>query len=596
MLGVRSDQRGLLEADHLYVDHVGRHSFYGFLASMRGQLFRDEEFAELYCANNGRNSVPPSLLATALLLQSHDRVSDEEAKLRGDFDLRWKVALGIAIEDRPFAKSTLQLFRAQLILHDKVRAVFERSLQFARQTGYLKGRRMKVALDTTYILGRGAVKDTYNLLADGIVQVVRAMAEVEGAEVEGWARKHGLGRYFGSSVKGEAGIDWDDEKARRAFLQDIVADADLMLELAYQAQSGEPEGSAKRRGIVEAAGLLGQLLLQDVERKEDGAALRRGVSPDRIPSVHDPQMRHGRKSSSVRFDGHKAALAVDSESQLITAVDVLPGNASDRVGALELVEQSEENTGMEVEEAIGDGAYGDGATRQAFAEAGRTLIAKVPRRPKKAHFPKEDFQIDLQAGTCTCPSGEVTRVRRRLKSHPDGQGSWRRPWGFAFDAGVCAACELGPQCVASKKGKGRTITLHPQEALLQQARAFEKSEAFAEYGWRRQVSEHRLARLVQMGIRKARYFGRVKTLFQLLLAASVANLTLVATKSGMMGKANRKPVSFCGVFHRHGVAIAKVLSVCLGPALLSISLPDRVAHKPSLGQGLFGPISRSLSE
>ena len=175
MLGVRSAQRGLLEADHLYLDYVGRDSFYGFLASMRGQLFRDEEFAELYCPDNGRDSVPPSLVATALLLQAYDKVSDAEAKQRADFDIRWKVALGIEVEDRPFAKSTLQLFRAQLILHDRVRAVFQRSLQLARQTGYLKGRRMKVAVDTTYILGRGAVKDTYNLLADGIVQVVAAV-------------------------------------------------------------------------------------------------------------------------------------------------------------------------------------------------------------------------------------------------------------------------------------------------------------------------------------------------------------------------------------------------------------------------------------
>ena len=82
------------------------------------------------------------------------------------------MALGIEVEDRPFAKSTLQLFRARLILHEKVREVFERSLRFARETGYLKSRRMKVALDTTYILGRGAVKDTYNLLSDGIVKLV----------------------------------------------------------------------------------------------------------------------------------------------------------------------------------------------------------------------------------------------------------------------------------------------------------------------------------------------------------------------------------------------------------------------------------------
>ncbi len=128
MLGERSDQRGLWEADQLYLDLVGRDTFYGLLASLRGQLFPDVDFAELYCLENGRVSVPPSLLATALLLQTHDKVSDAEAKARADFDIRWKVALGIEIEDRPFAKSTLQVFRAQLILHDKVREVFEQGL------------------------------------------------------------------------------------------------------------------------------------------------------------------------------------------------------------------------------------------------------------------------------------------------------------------------------------------------------------------------------------------------------------------------------------------------------------------------------------
>ena len=177
MLGERSEQRGLWEADRLYLDHMGKDTFYGLLASLRGRLFRDADFVEFYCADNGRDSVPPSLLATALLLQSHDKVSDAEAK--ADFDIRWKVALGIEVEGRPFAKSTLQVFRAQLILHGKVREVFESSLRLARESGYLKGRGMRVALDTTNILGRGAVRDTYNLLADGIVKLLRALAAVE---------------------------------------------------------------------------------------------------------------------------------------------------------------------------------------------------------------------------------------------------------------------------------------------------------------------------------------------------------------------------------------------------------------------------------
>ena len=533
MLGERSDQRGLWEADRLYLDHVGRDTFYGLLASLRGQLFRDSDFAEFYCADNGRDSVPPSLLATALLLQTHDKVSDAEA--RADFDIRWKVALGIEIEDRPFAKSTLQVFRAQLILHDKMRAVFESSLRLARESGYLKKRGMRVALDTTNILGRGAVRDTYNLLADGIVKLMRALASVEQTTLREWAESRGYGRYLGSSIKGESAIDWSDRKARTALLGEIVADADRLLEVARQAQGELPEGSPERQGIVAAAELLGQLLLQDVERTGDGIGLKDGVSKERMVSVHDPQMRHGHKSSRRRFDGHKAAIVVDTGSQLITAVEVLPGNAPDNLRALELVERSEANTGAPVEETLGDAAYGDGITRQAFADAGRTLIARVPGRPNRKHFPKEDFCIDLEAATCTCPAGQVTGTLVPVGKRTGRTGRIHQVRAFQFDGAVCGVCPLRPRCIAAKGRKGRRVQLHPQEALLQEARVLQRSDAFAGYRQWRVVVEHRLARLVQLGIRQARYFGRAKTRFQLYLAATVANLTLVAGKAGLTG-------------------------------------------------------------
>ena len=544
MLGERSEQRGLWEADRLYLDHVGRESFYGLLASLRGRLFRDAEFAEFYCPDNGRDSVPPSLLATALLLQFHDKVSDAEAKARAEFDLRWKVALGIEVEDRPFAKSTLQVFRAQLILHDKVREVFESSLRLARESGCLKGRGMKVALDTTNILGRGAVKDTCNLLADGIVKLLRALAQLKGINVGQWAKSQGYHRYhryLGSSVKGEAAIDRSDKRARKALLAGIVGDADRLLELSRQAQGELPEDSAERQRIVAAAELLGQLLLQDVERTDDGVSLKDGVSRDRMMSVHDPELRHGHKSRRRRFDGHKAAIVVDTDSQLITAVAVLPGNAPDNLGALELVEQSEANTGVPVAEAMGDAPYGDGATRQAFAAAGRTLIARVPGRPNRSHFPKEDFRIDLESGSCTCPAGNITRTIVPAGRRTDQMGRTYRLEAFRFDAAVCGACPLRAQCLAAKPGTGRTVRLHPQEALLQQARALQQSEAFTEYRQRRVVVEHRLARLVQLGIRQSRYFGRSKTRFQLYLAATVANLTLVAGKCGLTGDTGSGP-------------------------------------------------------
>ena len=545
MLGERSDQRGLWEADQLYLDLVGKDTFYGLLASLRGQLFRDADFAEFYCLDNGRYS----LLATALLLQAHDKVSDAEAKARADFDIRWKVALGIEIEERPFAKSTFQVFRAQLILHDKVREVFERSLRLAREAGYLKrGRGMRVAMDTTYILGRGAVKDTYNLLADGIVKLMRALAAVEGVQLRRWAETHDYKRYVGSSVKGEAAIDWSNQRARRRLLAQIVADADRLLELARQAQEGLAADSPERQAIVDAAELLGQLLLQDVQRSTDGdtvgddaddadggVSLKDGVSKDRMVSVHDPQMRHGHKSKRKRFDGHKAAVVVDTDSQLITAVDVLPGNAPDNLGALELVEQSAASAEAPVVEAMGDTAYGDGGTRQAFADAGRKLVARVPGRPNRKHFPKDDFVIDLVAGSCTCPAGQITNTIVPAGKRTDGTGTVHRLQAFRFDGTVCWACPLRSQCIAAKGRKGRQVLIHPQEALLQEARALQRSADYDQYRRRRVVAEHRLARLEQLGIRQARYFGRVKTKCQLYLAATVANLTLLASQIGAVG-------------------------------------------------------------
>ena len=220
--------------------------------TLRGHL-RDAEFAEFYCADNGRDSVPPSLLATALLLQSHDKVSDSEAKARADFDLRWKVALGIEVEDRPFAKSTLQVFRAQLILHDKVREVFESSLRLARESGYRKRRGMRVALDTTNILGRGAVKDTATCWPTGPSNCCGPWPS--------WAtsgngrRFRDSHRYLGSSIKGEAAIDWSDRRARKALLAEICRRGPSP-GISRQAQPELPEDSAERQGIV-AGGTAG---------------------------------------------------------------------------------------------------------------------------------------------------------------------------------------------------------------------------------------------------------------------------------------------------------------------------------------------------
>lgn len=594
MLGT-GNQQGFFQADRYLLDHVGRDTFHGRLALMRecGEPFRDEEFSELYCADNGRPSVSPAMLATVLLLQAHDRVSDREAKHRADYDLRWKVALGVDLQERPFARSTLQKFRAQLVVHEKGGEILARSIEHARRRGLMKERGMQLALDTTAILGRGAVRDAYNLIGDGARLLIGALAELEGRKPADWAGAEGYSLYVGKSLKGEADIDWSDRGQARRFLARIVKDADDLLARARRALASLPEDDERAVKILSCSRLLAQILIQDVERspaaqgppeppsdeegrgrdqlalglpddgpeaeapgEPDAAAdasgesavpdagppevdLVRGGGRDRIISVHDPQMRHGRKSASNRFAGHKAAVAADLASGVIAAVAVMPGNAPDGYGALELVRQAEQNAALAADRVIGDCAYGDGNTRRNFHDSGYDLFARLPGRPRSDCFLKQDFRIDLEAMTCTCPAGQQTSDYRRVKTSRGKKPT--RAGLFHFAREQCGPCPLRSKCIRSAKLPNRRVSVHPQEALLQRARERQNTPEGRALGRRRVVIEHRLARLCQLGIRQARFFGRTLTGFQLQMAAAVANLTLAEGDSWKVGPTDPDP-------------------------------------------------------
>jgi hypothetical protein len=257
-------------------------------------------------------------------------------------------------------------------------------------------------------------------------------------------------------------------------------------------------------GIEGEAALLRRLIAQDVEEKPGGGCqVKSGTAKDRVVSVHDPEMRHGRKSASKRFNGHKAALAVEMESQLISGVEVLAGNAGDQEKALALVEQSERVMEAEVEETVGDCAYGGGPTRRAFADAERPLTAKVPVSQNGECFAKREFEVDLERQEVRCPGGQISTDYRS-----DGPSRGGR---FIFPAAIppCGTCPLRSQCV---RGRGpRSISIQAEERLQQEARLHNQTQAGRKSLRERVVVEHRIARLVGLGIRKSRYFGRKKT-------------------------------------------------------------------------------------
>lgn len=183
---------------------------------------------------------------------------------------------------------------------------------------------------------------------------------------------------------------------------------------------------------------------------------------------------------------------------------------------------------------MGDCAYGDGETRRRFREAGRRLEAPVPRPPRTGKIPKTEFRIGRKLDRVRCPAGKTTFSCTRRTLPANRAGRRRRTRVFKFAAEDCASCPLKESCVGERDGP-RTITLHPQEKEMRRARRHQDSKAFRRAKVRRQVVEHRIARLRQLGVRTSRYMGRAKTEFQLLMAATVANLTLVAGAAGASG-------------------------------------------------------------
>jgi transposase len=514
MIGRRKIQTDMFDVGNVFPYSPDPKSYYGQLAKVSDQLFDDDEFSSLYSDHMGRPSVPPSLLALVLIMQGREQLSDEEAIRRTTCDLDWAVVLRRQVGVPLCAKSTLQCFRAQLLANEKLNAFLVASLRHARKKGLLKGQQLKQAVDTKPIFGRGAVEDTFNLIGHAMNCLLRTMASESGQKSAELIAEHNLSKLAAPSVKGAVDIDWSDEAARNDALCALVSDARRLIALA---DGGNPK-------IKTAASLLEQILLQDVveTKMHDGSrdtSIKEGTATGRVPSVTDPEQRHGRKSAAHRFTGHKASVSVDVDTGLILAADVLAGDAPDSAKVIELTELAETNSGCMVVETLADCAYGSGATRQQFADANRVLIAKVAAEARTNTFPKGQFAIDLpDAGqsleqtTVTCPAGHASDMLS-----PDGKGGVT----FYFDE-HCALCALRTACTTSKYG--RSVHIHAQERLIQEARTFQASKDGRAKLRERLVVENGLARLGRLGIGQARFIGRAKTRFQLVIAATVANL------------------------------------------------------------------------
>jgi transposase len=478
---------------------------------------RDEDFAECYSAGTGRPSIPPSLLAKVLLLAYRDGLSDERAMEALRFDLRWKVALDLPVDHRGYHPTSLVKFRARLLLHGKERVVFERSLELATELGLLDGD-IEQIVDSTPMLGAAAIQDTVTLIRAG----VRKLIDVAKAADARTARKLAEGLAFDYTRPREkpAG-DWHDKPTREALLIEVATDA----QRALQAIEREPQLAADD-AVGDAARLLREIVGQefDTTENEDAPRPRHGRQTRQIISVHDPEMRHGRKTNARRFTGYKLHAATASKTPLLTAIAISPGNEHDGHHAATLVEQ--QPTQRRPTRVIGDTAYGNVEVREQLEQRAIGVLAPLhlTGANNETIVHKDRFAIDLQTETVTCPEGKTAPIYKPRPSGPAADGTRVA----RFTPKDCEPCPLRERCAPNGR---RQIRVHRREDLRQAA--LRELADPVQLGHLKRIRP-RIERLLGLIVhryhaRKSRYCGARKATLQAVWTAVLVNLHPIGT-------------------------------------------------------------------
>jgi hypothetical protein len=453
---------------------IPERSVYAFLADHRQQLFPPGLFADLVVQGRSHPSVPTQVVATVMVLQALQGLSDREAISALRRDIAWKVACGLRLDDEGFHPTVLVYWRARLRASERPRRILEAVRQVVQATGVLAGRGRRV-LDSTILTDAVATQDTVTQLVAAVRRVRRLVPGARGVELAA----------HDYDQPGKPQCAWDDLEAKQALVSGLVTDALTVLRAV---------GDLGLDGLddeqAEVVALLALVAGQDVEPGEQPGSWRiaRKVAKDRVISTVDPQARHAHKTSAQRRDGYKAHVAAEPETGLITECVLTAANVADGPTGIALL--ASEQPGLEV---LGDSAYGGGATRAALRAAGHSqtikplpLASAVP-----GGFTIHDFRIDRHAAMVRCPAGytaPITSSRRAsFTSH-------------------CPCCPLRRRCTTAKQG--RTICLHPHENELRAARRRAVTRSFQQrYRRWRPMVERSIAWLVADGCRRAPYRG-----------------------------------------------------------------------------------------
>ena len=446
-------------------------SVYAFLADHRHELFPSELFADVVRQGGGHPSVPAEVVATVMVLQALEGLSDREAISALRRDIAWKVACGLRLDDEGFHPTVLVYWRNRIRTSSRPRRIFEAVRRVVEATGVLAGPGRRV-LDSTLLEDAVATQDTVTQLVAAIRRVRRLVPAAR--EVELAAHDY--------DQPGKPQCAWDDPQATQALVSGLVNDALSLLAVLADAELGAEQ--------AEAVALLALVAGQDVEPGQRPGSWRiaRKVANDRVISTVDPQARHTRKTNADKRDGYKGHIATEPETGLVTECALTAANLPDGPTGVGLL--AAEEPGLEV---LGDTHYGSGATRAALRAAGHTQTIKpIPLQSAVAGgFTIHDFRIDHQAAMVRCPAGVTAPITSS---------------GRVSVARHCHGCPLRRRCTTAKGG--RIIRLHPHEDELRAARRQATTRSFQQsYRRWRPMVERSIAWLVADGCRRVPYRG-----------------------------------------------------------------------------------------
>jgi IS5 family transposase len=382
------------------------------------------------------------------------------------------------------------LWRNKLRASQRPQRIFDAVREVIDATNVLAGRTRR-ALDSTVLDDAVTRQDAIMQLVAQIRRVRRLIPVAEALEL----MAHDYDNDPGKPV-----CAWNDRADIERVVTELVTDAQTIL----AALDGETLDDAQ----AEAVGLLALVAGQDVEPGEGDGTWRIApvTRPDRIVSVHDPESRHVHKTNHNYRDGFKAHLGVEPDTGLITACELTAGNVGDAQAAPGLL--ADEAAPIEV---LADSAYGSGEFRNHLAANGHTATIKpIPlHTPIPDGFVTDDFTIDLEAMTATCPNGITVTISSRSRQ--------------ARFARHCDSCPLRHRCTRSAKGK--ILTVHQHHELLAAARAHAHTPEFIEpYQQHRPMVERSIAWLIRRGGRKVRYRGIARNRIGLAHRCAAINL------------------------------------------------------------------------